>query len=216
MTDQSVTKDRQRRPEARPAEILGAALELFAEKGFSGTRLEDVAARAGLSKAAIYLYFDGKMALLRALVQEMAGANLAVAGSNCAKPCGEVAPLLRQILVFMSGAAAPHALSGVDEGGDFGKPGSSRDRSLYLDNVIRHGLPLFEGLIARGIAAGEFRSLDPSLAAKSLISPMLLAAIWNRLRTAGGRDAGYRRTCPPACRHSAERDGAMKRFIPPW
>jgi hypothetical protein len=37
---------------------------------------------------------------------------------------------------------------------------------------------MFEGLIARGIAAGEFRSLDPSLAAKSLISPMLLAAIW--------------------------------------
>jgi hypothetical protein len=49
---------------------------------------------------------------------------------------------------------------------------------LYLDNVIRHGLPLFEGLIARGVAAGEFRSLDPSFAAKSLISPMLLAAIW--------------------------------------
>ncbi|MGA7267106.1 MAG: TetR/AcrR family transcriptional regulator [Aestuariivirga sp.] len=178
MTDQSVTKARQRRPDARPAEILGAALELFAEKGFSGTRLEDVAARAGLSKAAIYLYFDGKMDLLRALVQEMAGANLAVAGSIAQGHVGEVAPLLRQILVFMSGQLRHTRFP------ELMKVVISESRAhpeigqLYLDNVIRHGLPLFEGLIARGVAAGEFRSLDPSLAAKSLISPMLLAAIW--------------------------------------
>ncbi len=78
MTDRPVTT-RARRPDARPSEILAAALELFAEKGFSATRMEDVASRAGLSKAAIYLYFKDKMALLQALVNEMAGANLATA-----------------------------------------------------------------------------------------------------------------------------------------
>ena len=82
MTDRPVINSRTRRPEARPAEILAAALDLFAEKGFSATRMEDVAARAGLSKAAIYLYFKDKMALLKALVNEMAGANLAVAKST--------------------------------------------------------------------------------------------------------------------------------------
>ena len=71
MTNRPVTKSRTRRPEARPAEILASALDLFAEKGFSATRMEDVAARAGLSKAGVYLYFEDKMALLKALVNEL-------------------------------------------------------------------------------------------------------------------------------------------------
>ena len=57
MTDQSEINQKSRRPGARPAEILAAALDLFAEKGFSATRMEDVARRAGISKAGVYLYF---------------------------------------------------------------------------------------------------------------------------------------------------------------
>lgn len=178
MTDHPVIKARQRRPEARPAEILGAALALFAEKGFTATRMEDVAARAGLSKAAIYLYFDDKMALLRALVRETVGANLAVAGTLVDGHEGPVGPLLRQILTFMAGQIRHTRLP------ELVKIVISESRAhpeigrLYLDNVIRNGLPLFERLIARGIAAGEFRTVDPRFAAKSLIAPMLLGAIW--------------------------------------
>jgi AcrR family transcriptional regulator len=51
-------KPRQRRKEARPAELLAAALEVFAEKGFAATRLEEIAARAGVSKGTVYLYFE--------------------------------------------------------------------------------------------------------------------------------------------------------------
>jgi AcrR family transcriptional regulator len=61
---------RQRRKEARPAELTAAALELFVEKGFAGTRLDDVAARAGVSKGTLYLYFDSKEALFKAVIQE--------------------------------------------------------------------------------------------------------------------------------------------------
>ena len=61
---------RKRRKEARPTELTAAALALFVEKGFSATRLEDVASRAGVSKGTLYLYFDSKEALFKAVIQE--------------------------------------------------------------------------------------------------------------------------------------------------
>src|SRR5512142_2099140 len=59
----------ERRKEARPAELLAAALELFVEKGYAGTRLEDVAHRAGVSKGTLYLYFENKEDLFKAVVR---------------------------------------------------------------------------------------------------------------------------------------------------
>src|SRR5215207_6885463 len=102
MTDQLEIISRKRRPKARPAEILEAALDLFTERGFKATRLEDVASRAGLSKAAIYLYFKDKTSLLTALVQAMAGANIDLASAIVAQHQGPVSPLLRQLLGFMA------------------------------------------------------------------------------------------------------------------
>src|SRR5512145_2567634 len=60
---------RRRRKEARPGEIIAAALEVFVEKGFSATRLDDVAARAGVSKGTVYLYFKNKDALFKAVIE---------------------------------------------------------------------------------------------------------------------------------------------------
>ena len=178
MTDRSVTNQKTRRPDARPAEILAAALDLFAEKGFSATRMEDVARHAGLSKAGVYLYFEDKMALLRALVTEMAGANISMARGIVEQHDGPVAPLLTTIITFLArqlrDTRFPELIKVVISESrahpDIGR--------LYLDSVIAQGLPLFETLIRRGIAAGEFRPLDAGLAVKTLIAPMLLAALW--------------------------------------
>ncbi len=178
MTDQSERNQKPRRPEARPAEILAAALDLFAEKGFSATRMEDVARRAGISKAGVYLYFKDKMSLLQALVNEMAGANVSVARGIAEQHQGPVGPLLSTILTFMArqlrDTRFPELLKVVISESrahpDIGR--------LYLDSVIRQGLPLFEDLLRRGMARGEFRAVDPALAVKAMIAPMLLAAIW--------------------------------------
>ncbi|MFO1033322.1 MAG: helix-turn-helix domain-containing protein [Hyphomicrobiales bacterium] len=102
MTDQSVIKKRQRRPEDRPAEILAAALALFSEKGFAATRMDDVARRAGLSKGALYLYFPDKASLLAALVQETAGSTVAAAALMVEVYQGPVAPLIPQLLHFLA------------------------------------------------------------------------------------------------------------------
>ena len=59
-----------RRKDARPAEIVAAALEVFGERGFAATKLADVARRAGVTKGTVYLYFDSKEALFKAVVRE--------------------------------------------------------------------------------------------------------------------------------------------------
>ncbi len=178
MTDQSEITARKRRPEARPSEILEAALDLFTERGFNATRLADVASRAGLSKAAIYLYFNDKTSLLTALVQATVGANISLASDMISKHQGPVAPLLRQLLSFMAGRMEETRMP------DLIKLVISESRAhpeighFYLDNVIGKALPLFQSLIERGIASGEFREVDPRLTVKCLVGPMLLGAIW--------------------------------------
>jgi AcrR family transcriptional regulator len=178
MTDQLEITSRKRRPEARPAEILEAALDLFTERGFKATRLEDVASRAGLSKAAIYLYFKDKTSLLMAIVQATAGANVNLASSMIAQHQGPVAPLLEQLLGFMAGRIDQSRMP------DLMKLVISESRAhpeigrFYLDNVIGQALPLFQSLIERGIATGEFRAVDPRLTVKCIVGPLVLAALW--------------------------------------
>lgn len=189
MTNRSVITGKPRRPEERPAEILAAALELFAEKGFSATRMDEVAARAGLSKAGVYLYFKDKTALLKALVNEMAGANISVARGIVEAHEGPLSPLVATILAFLAGQVRhtrfPELIKIViSESRAHPEVGQ-----LYLDSVVRQGLPLFEGLIRRGIASGEFRNVDPSFAAKAMLGPMLLAVIWKTVLEPIGAEA---------------------------
>src|SRR6478735_4584505 len=66
----------QRRKDARPPEILDAALAVFAQKGFAATKLDDIAAKAGITKGTIYLYFDSKQALFEALARQSVGAQI--------------------------------------------------------------------------------------------------------------------------------------------
>lgn len=186
MTNQSVTR---RRPTARPSEILSAALDLFSEKGFSATRMEDVAARAGLSKAGVYLYFDDKMALLQALVKDTVLANLGTARLMASAHDGPVSDLLVAIMGFIGGRMADTRLPELIKVIVTEARAHPEIGHFYLDNVIRQGLPFFAGLIERGIASGEFRAVDPRHAVKSFVAPMLLAAIWRSVFEPLGAEA---------------------------
>lgn len=170
---------RQRRaPAERPQEILDAALALFVEKGFAATRLDDVAKRAGLSKAAIYLYFDDKPALFKGVIQQAVGSNLGLIEAMLAAHHGPVAPLLPRILEFMASRIEDTPMASVakiviSESRAFPEIGR-----FYLKEVIGRGLPLMEGLIARGIAQGEFRKVDPAMTVRSMVGAMLLGGLW--------------------------------------
>ena len=168
-----------RAPAERPAEILEAALVLFVEKGFAATRLDDVAARAGLSKAAIYLYFADKTALFQGVVGQAVTVNLGHVEAMLKTHQGPVAALLPRILEFMGGRIEQTPMAAVaklviSESRAFPEIGR-----FYLKEVIGRAFPLIEGLIRRGIAQGEFRRVDPAMTVRSLVGPMLLAAIWH-------------------------------------
>jgi len=166
-----------RRKEARPDEILAAALESFAARGFAATRLEDVAAHAGISKGTLYLYFKNKEELFEAVVRATLLPNLARIEALAASFEGPSATLLERLLLTIAGVvgsqvgAIPKLV--IAEAGNF--PDLAR---FYLDAVVRRGLRLIGAILRRGIERGEFRAIDVDRAVFCVIAPMLLAALW--------------------------------------
>jgi len=167
----------ERRKDARPGEILDAALELFVEKGFAATRLEDVAQRAGVSKGTVYLYFDSKEDLFKAvirsgMVRAIEEAEKLVAGFE-----GSSADLLRQIYAGWWQNIGGTKLSGIpklmiSEAQNF--PELAR---FYYDEVIQRGSRLFARALERGVARGEFRPVNVDYAVRALIAPLIMRAI---------------------------------------
>ncbi|HSU06566.1 MAG TPA: TetR/AcrR family transcriptional regulator [Acetobacteraceae bacterium] len=170
-------KRRSRRKHARPAEIVDAALALFTERGFAATRLEDVATHAGIGKGTIYLYFPTKEDLFRAVVRQRLVPNLDAIEAMIAGHTDSSAELLRRIaaraqqLIASDITAIPKLV--LAESGNF--PAIAR---LYAEEVASRGMAMLEGVIARGIARGEFRQVDPHDVIPLFIGPILLMALW--------------------------------------
>jgi AcrR family transcriptional regulator len=175
--EQKSPSPRRRRKEARPEEILSAALESFAARGFAATRIEDVAARAGISKGTLYLYFNGKEELFKAVVRQALLPNLARVEALAASFEGPSAVLLERLLLTVAGVvesrvgAIPKLV--IAEAGNF--PDLAR---FYLEEVVHRGLGLIAMILRRGIARGEFREVDVDHAVFCVIAPMLIAALW--------------------------------------
>src|SRR5437870_12420026 len=88
----------QRRKDARPSEILAAALACFKERGFATTRLEDVAAKAGVSKGTLYLYYPSKEELFKAVVRQNLGALIAEGAQIAVAFEGSTSELLKLLM----------------------------------------------------------------------------------------------------------------------
>ena len=168
----------QRRSGARPKEILDAALAVFAEKGFAAARMEEIAARAGVTKGTIYLYFDGKESLFKALLEETAEARINTFMALGEAHQGPIGPLIAQILRgighFLSttnAAVLPKIV--IAEAGNF--PELAR---FHHDIVVNRVLTFLAALVARGQERGEFRALPPQHAARLIVAPVLFIAIW--------------------------------------
>lgn len=166
-----------RRAEARPDEVLDAALDLFISRGFAATRVEDIATSAGISKGAVYLYFPSKEAILEALVRRAIVPVAENASALALAGAGNPADVLRTIVGLVAGrlaesrnAAIPRLLIG--EAGKF--PELAR---MYRAEVIDRALPAIRGLLLRGIEEGVFRPVDPDLAVRNIIGPVLANVI---------------------------------------
>lgn len=164
---------RQRRKDARPQELLDAALALFVEKGFAATRSEEVATRAGVAKGTLYRYYPSKEELFKAMVRDNLSVHIAESAAQAAQYEGPIAELLSQMMQAWW-AKVGHGNAGVVckimmvEARNF--PELAR---FYVDEVIKPSQTLIGGLIERGIRSGEFRAVPVEATVHLLIAPML-------------------------------------------
>jgi AcrR family transcriptional regulator len=168
---------RKRRKEARPSEIVAAALHLFAERGFAATRLDDVAAAAEISKGTLYLYFENKEELFKAVVREAVLPNIDRADALAAAHKGSCADLLRALMAHFATlletevAAVPKLV--IAEAGNF--PALAE---FYAETVVRRALALLASILERGIRSGEFRPVDVPATLPLIVAPFLMMALW--------------------------------------
>ena len=171
---------RRRRKDARPGEIAAAALEVFAEKGFAATRLEDIAIRAGVSKGTVYLYFENKEALFKAAVEATMMPALEAAEALAEDTHRPAAELLREFVFGwweMVGSTALGAVPKllVAESGNF--PELAR---WFHESVITRAHRAVTRIVELGIAAGDFRPVSAPLAARIVFAPLFSFIIWRR------------------------------------
>lgn len=177
------TRPRARRldPEARRRAILDAALIVFAENGYAGARMDDVAARAGVAKGTLYLYFEDKKALFQGLVHDAADPILGAMEERVASFEGDTRELL--MLVFSHVAAqvvhSPrrHLVKlMMGEGERFPELAD-----FYYREVVSRGIALLRSINARALARGEITSDAGLRFPQLIIAPLLVAVMWESL-----------------------------------
>ncbi|MBL8522040.1 MAG: TetR/AcrR family transcriptional regulator [Betaproteobacteria bacterium] len=168
----------ERRKDARPGELVAAAMDLFIEKGFAATRLDDVAKRAGVSKGTLYLYFDSKEDLLKAAIREGYSEPLHHGEQVLASFEGSAEDLLRLILKMWweeVGATKQAGLTKLVIGESQNFPELAR---FYHDEVIQRAHKLVSAAMERGIQSGEFRAVNLPYAQRIACAPMVLLMLW--------------------------------------
>lgn len=167
-----------RRAEARPEEILEAALAEFTERGFEAARVEDIAKRAGISKGGVYLYFPSKIALLEALIEArvtpLARLAQTIAATGAEDPMGALRMIAMAAAHRLGDAkvfAVPRLVISV--AGRF--PEIAEYYRVHVVEVARGAL---EQLIETAMAKRVLRRVDPRAAAHAFIGPILFEALW--------------------------------------
>ena len=169
----------ERRKESRPSELVDAALALFVEHGYAATRLEEVASRAGVSKGTLYLYFENKEDLFKAVVR--AGIVPAIEQAEKMVDCfeGSSSALLREIILgwwqFIGGT--PHAGITkliISESRNF-----PEIAAFWYEDVVIRANRMFARVLERGVAAGEFRQMDVDYTVRVLMAPVIMLMLWS-------------------------------------
>jgi AcrR family transcriptional regulator len=170
-----------RRAEARPEEILDAALAEFTERGFDAARMEDIGKRAGLSKAGVYLYFPSKMALLEALIEARVSPLAAQAQALAA--AGKDDPMSALKLIAQVAAhriadpnvfAVPRLVIGMS--GRF-----PEIADYYRTHVVEKARGALETLLKAAMANGQIRTVDTAAVVRAFVGPLFFEAMWTHV-----------------------------------
>jgi len=167
-----------RRADERPQEVLEAALEVFVERGYAATNMDEIARRAGVSKGTLYLYYPGKAELLKAVVRQSLLGNLIEAQELALSHNDTCRELLEFFLREFTRRISRTKVSGIPklilaESGNF-----PEIAQFYFEEVIQRARKLITGILRRGIASGEFRPVDPDYTWRMIAAPLVLGVLW--------------------------------------
>ena len=169
---------RERRKQARPGELLAAALALFVEKGYAATRVEEVARRAGVSKGTLFLYFPSKEELFKAVVRENIAGRFPEWNAEFDAFSASTAEMLRHFMFMWWQRIGATKASGLtklmmSEASNFPELAA-----FYQREVIEPGHTLIRRILQRGVARGEFRAIDPDYGVYTVLAPMIFLITW--------------------------------------
>ncbi len=168
----------ERRKDSRPSELLDAALDTFVERGFAAARLDDVAAKAGVSKGTLYLYYANKEELFKAVVRRSIAPLITETREIIERSEQDSETLLGQFLNIWWTRYGGTRLSGITklvigEAGNF--PEMAR---FYNGEVVKGNHELITMILKRGVARDEFREIDVDAVAHHVMAPLVLRSIW--------------------------------------
>ena len=175
-----------RRKDERPGDIVAAALDVFGEKGFAGARIEEIAKRAGVSKGTLYLYFETKADIFRAVVQEAVKPNIEALERTVLALDLPFEALVRTLLPRFAEMVTAIPVGTVVKM----VVGESRNfpelAKVWHDEIVLKAITLLAGLIGRAQERGELRAGEPRLHAFSIMGPMLMGVLWRETFTPVG------------------------------
>jgi AcrR family transcriptional regulator len=186
----------QRRKTARPGEILDAALDLFARQGFPATRVQEVAAQAGVTTGTVYLYFESKETLFKAAVLQAMDAMLTLSEERVRAHQGTAESLVIELTRrWWKTATTDPRYAGIPR---LIAAETERFPDLahhYVTEVLDRAYAMYIKVLKRGMANGEFRQHDVQYGARLLMAPVQYAFAYNSslapFDTANRFDRGY-------------------------
>lgn len=167
-----------RRKQARPGELLAAALDLFVDKGFAATRVEEVARRAGVSKGTLFLYFASKEELFKAVVRENISGRFPQWSTVIDTFPGSTADLLRGAMLAWWATVGDTKASGISKLMMSEASNFPELALFYQHEVIEPGNALVQRILQRGVQRGEFRPMDMRYGVHIVLAPMLFLVMW--------------------------------------
>lgn len=167
-----------RRKDARPGELVEAALDLFVERGFAATKMEDIARRAGVTKGTAYLYFPNKEALFKAVIETALLPRVARGEAIALEQHASAWLGLVAVVREWWGVLSEPRIAGIPklmcaECGNFPELAA-----YYKAEVIDRVIAMLRGLLVRGMDSGEFRRMDDDYATRVLVAPLVMAMLW--------------------------------------
>jgi TetR/AcrR family transcriptional regulator len=176
----NTTAKRARRKEARPGELLAAALDIFTEKGFAATRVEDVAVRAGVSKGTLFLYFASKEELFKEVVRQSLTSHFHELNDEMDGYNGSIAKLLEHGMLTWWERVGKTQAAGISRLMLLEAHSFPEMAAFYQDEVVHPYQQLVRRILQRGVESGEFAPLNLDLATYSVTAPLMFLSVGRR------------------------------------